>query len=118
MTGNTARRDPRREHADHQDRRPRRDRLRRRRGCRRCGHDEPARWLAPHAWAEVEIPKFADPPPFAIDVYSDVSGAVAWAQARRLFDALERFGWNVSPPRAGRAVCETAAPRPRLLYVE
>ncbi|WP_295791027.1 hypothetical protein [uncultured Microbacterium sp.] len=61
----------------------------------------PRVWLAPHAWAEVEIPKFADPPPFAIDVYSDVSGAVAWAQARRLFDALERFGWNVSPPRAG-----------------
>ncbi|SDO70063.1 hypothetical protein SAMN04487788_0665 [Microbacterium testaceum StLB037] len=66
-----------------------------------AGTMSPRVWLAPHAWAEVEIPKFADPPPFAIDVYSDVSGAVAWAQARRLFDALQRFGWNVSPPRAG-----------------
>ncbi|MEX0151814.1 hypothetical protein [Microbacterium sp. LMI1-1-1.1] len=61
----------------------------------------PRVWLAPNAWAEVEIPKFADPPPLAIDVYSDKSGAIAWAEARRLFDALERLGWNVAPPRAG-----------------
>lgn len=61
----------------------------------------PRVWLAPHAWAEVEIPKFADPPPFAIDVYSDASGEIAWAQARRLHAALERLGWTVEPPRAG-----------------
>lgn len=65
------------------------------------GTTRPRVWLAPHAWAEVEIPKFADPPPFAIDVYSDVSGEVAWAQAQRLFAALERFGWVVTPPTAG-----------------
>ncbi|MBN9210880.1 MAG: hypothetical protein BGO45_03775 [Microbacterium sp. 71-36] len=62
---------------------------------------QPRVWLAPHAWAEVEIPKFADPPPFAIDVLSDVSGEIAWAQAHRLHAALERLGWTVDPPRAG-----------------
>ncbi|MCG7417600.1 MULTISPECIES: hypothetical protein [Microbacterium] len=65
------------------------------------GTPYPRVWLAPHAWAEVEIPKFADPPPFAIDVYSDVSAEIAWAQARRLHTALERLGWTVEPPRAG-----------------
>ena len=62
---------------------------------------QPRVWLAPHARAEVEIPKFADPPPFAIDVLSDVSGEIAWAQAHRLHAALERLGWTVDPPRAG-----------------
>lgn len=66
-----------------------------------AGTSRPLVWLAPHAWAEVEIPKFADPPPFAIDVYSDASGEIAWAQARRLHGALERLGWTVEPPRAG-----------------
>lgn len=66
-----------------------------------AGTAHPRVWLAPHAWAEVEIPKFADPPPFAIDVYSDTAGAIAWAQARRLHAALERFGWTVHPPVAG-----------------
>jgi len=66
-----------------------------------AGTSHPRVWLAPNAWAEVEIPKFADPPPLAIDVYSDVSGAIAWAQARRLHEALERYGWTLSPPRAG-----------------
>ncbi|MDQ1122437.1 hypothetical protein [Microbacterium trichothecenolyticum] len=70
-------------------------------GIEDAGTAQPRVWLAPHAWAEVEIPKFADPPPFAIDVYSDVSGALAWAQARRLAEALERLGWTVEPPRAG-----------------
>lgn len=68
-------------------------------GIEDAGTSRPRVWLAPHAWAEVEIPKFADPPPFAIDVYSDVSREVAWAQARRLQDALERLGWEVEPPR-------------------
>lgn len=61
----------------------------------------PRVWLAPRAWAEVEIPKFGDPPPFVVDVYSDVSGAIAWAQGRRLHAALERLGWTIEPPRAG-----------------
>ncbi|MDF2991092.1 MAG: aspartyl-tRNA synthetase [Microbacterium sp.] len=68
-------------------------------GIEDAGTAHPRVWLAPHAWAEVEIPKFADPPPFAIDVYSDVSREVAWAQAHRLHDALERLGWEVEPPR-------------------
>lgn len=66
-----------------------------------AGTARPRVWLAPHAWAEVEIPKFADPPPLAIDVYSDLSGEVSWAQARRLREALERLGWDVAPPSAG-----------------
>lgn len=65
-----------------------------------AGTPRPLVWLAPHAWAEVEIPKFADPPPFAIDVYSDASREIAFAQARRLHSALERLGWTVEPPRA------------------
>lgn len=65
-----------------------------------AGTPRPLVWLAPRAWAEVEIPKFADPPPFAIDVYSDASREIAWAQARRLHSALERLGWTVEPPRA------------------
>lgn len=69
-------------------------------GVEDAGTARPRVWLAPHAWAEVEIPQFADPPPFAIDIVSDVSGEVAWAQARRLHDALQRFGWEISPPRA------------------
>lgn len=51
--------------------------------------------LAPNAWAEVQIPHFADPPPFAIDVCSDASTDVARSEAERLCAALERVGWTV-----------------------
>lgn len=51
--------------------------------------------LAPGAWAEVQIPKFADPPPIAIDVCSDVSLAYAREHADRLAAALVRLGWPV-----------------------
>jgi hypothetical protein len=51
--------------------------------------------LAPNAWAEVQIPKFADPPPIAIDVCSDASRELAVQQARRLAAALEHLQWNV-----------------------
>lgn len=57
--------------------------------------------LAPNVWAEVQIPKFADPPPFAIDVCSDVSIDAAAVQARRLDTALTRLGWTVRLPRSG-----------------
>lgn len=55
--------------------------------------------LAPGAWAEVQIPKFADPPPLAVDVCSDVSAAHAATHAQRLSVALERVGWTVRSPR-------------------
>ncbi|MCR2826298.1 hypothetical protein [Microbacterium sp. zg.Y909] len=57
--------------------------------------------LAPGAWAEVQIPKFADPPPLAIDVCSDVSVDAARAQSHRLAAALVRVGWTVRPARDG-----------------
>ena len=55
--------------------------------------------LAPNAWAEVQIPRFADPPPIAIDVCSDASFEVARAAADRLSDALVGVGWTVRAPR-------------------
>jgi hypothetical protein len=59
--------------------------------------------LAPHAWAEVLIPPFADPPPLAIDVCSDLSREHARAQAERLAAALVRVGWRLRSPRGGEA---------------
>ncbi|WP_375386624.1 hypothetical protein [uncultured Microbacterium sp.] len=56
--------------------------------------------VGPNAWAEVQIPRFADPPPVAIDVCSDASIEVARVAAIRLSDALERVGWAVRGPRA------------------
>ena len=37
------------------------------------GSASPRVSLAPGAWAEVQIPKFGDPPPLAVDVCSDAS---------------------------------------------
>ena len=53
-----------------------------------------------NAWAEVQIPRFADPPPVAVDVCSDASFEVARVAAVRLASALERVGWTVAVPRA------------------
>ena len=54
-----------------------------------------------NAWAEVQIPRFADPPPVAIDVCSDASLEVAHVEAARLADALHGVGWIVRAPHAG-----------------
>lgn len=59
--------------------------------------------LSPGAWAEVQIPKFADPPPLAIDICSDESTEVARAAADRLKGALENLGWRIRDPRPGEA---------------
>lgn len=56
--------------------------------------------LSPDAWAEVQIPRFADPPPIAIDVCSDASVDVARAAADRLAEALVRVGWTVRTRRS------------------
>ena len=56
--------------------------------------------LGPNAWAEVQIPRFADPPPVAVDVCSDASVAIARAAALRLATALERVGWTVDVSNA------------------
>lgn len=57
--------------------------------------------LGRNAWAEVQIPRFADPPPVAVDVCSDASVDVARVAAVRLAHALENVGWTVRVPRAG-----------------
>ena len=50
------------------------------------------------AWAEIEIPKFGEPPPLAIDVYSSVSDDHARLQALTLMARLEEHtGWNIRP---------------------
>ena len=59
--------------------------------------------LAPNVWAEVQIPRFADPPPLAVDVCSDASVAAAQAAADRLAAGLERVGWTVRRPYDGEA---------------
>jgi hypothetical protein len=50
------------------------------------------------ARAEIEIPKFGEPPPLAIDVYSTVSHDHAALQALRLMASLESYtGWSIRP---------------------
>ena len=50
------------------------------------------------AWVEIEIPKFGEPPPLAIDVYSTVSDDHARLQALTLLARLEEdTGWRVRP---------------------
>lgn len=61
------------------------------------GSADPHVWVSPRSWAVVELPRFAEPPPFAINVCSTDSIAVAHADARRLAAALERVGWRVEP---------------------
>lgn len=63
------------------------------------GTARPRVWLSVDAWAQVEIPKFADPPPLAIDVCSETSRDAALFQAKRLAAALEKLGWTVRPER-------------------
>lgn len=54
--------------------------------------------LGEGAWAQVEIPKFGEPPPLAIDVVSPLSLEHAQLAALRLAAAFEsREGWPVRP---------------------
>jgi hypothetical protein len=54
--------------------------------------------LSAHTWIEMEIPKFGEPPPLAIDVYSDVSDDHAKVQALWVLEALESSTvWRVTP---------------------
>lgn len=59
--------------------------------------------VAANAWAEVQIPRFGDPPPLAVDVCSDASLQDARAAADVLWAALENVGWTVRHPREGEA---------------
>lgn len=54
--------------------------------------------LADGAWVEIEIPKFGEPPPLAIDVYSTVSHDHAALNALTLMARLEEYtGWSIRP---------------------
>ncbi|MGY6499199.1 MAG: hypothetical protein ACXIUP_13350 [Microcella sp.] len=54
--------------------------------------------LTEGAWVEIEIPKFGEPPPLAIDVYSSVSHDHAALQALTLMARLEDYtGWTIRP---------------------
>lgn len=54
--------------------------------------------LGDGAWVEVEIPKFGEPPPLAIDVWSSLSIDHARLEALRLAVVLEEsVGWSVVP---------------------
>ncbi|ARJ03981.1 hypothetical protein DVJ78_01595 [Humibacter sp. BT305] len=59
--------------------------------------------LGSRSWAEVEIPRFGDPPPLAVDVFSTVSLEDARHESLRLRAALEAVGWTVRDPRSGEA---------------
>lgn len=61
-----------------------------------AGTAHPRVWLSAQVWAEVEIPKFADPPPIAVDVHGPTPEAVRTAAAR-LAAALRRVGWDPHP---------------------
>lgn len=60
----------------------------------------PSPWipLSEHTWIEMEIPKFGEPPPLAVDVFSDVSDDHAKVQALWVLEALETSTvWHVTP---------------------
>lgn len=63
-----------------------------------AGSARPSVALADGAWVEVEIPKFGDPPPIALDVYSTRCAEHARREALRLAADLEAAtGWSIHP---------------------
>jgi len=64
------------------------------------GQQTPRPWipLGHNAWIEIEIPKFGEPPPLAIDVYSDLSDEHAQLTALTLIATLEaNTPWRARP---------------------
>lgn len=54
--------------------------------------------IAPDAWVEIEIPKFGEPPPLAIDVCSILGEDHARLEALALAARLEPVtGWRIRP---------------------
>ena len=54
--------------------------------------------LSETEWIEIEIPKFGEAPPLAIDVYSTRGAADAKRVAAELLPQLsEALGWNIVP---------------------
>lgn len=68
-----------------------------------AGSADPRVWVSAKSWAMVDLPRFAEPPPFAVDVCS-LEPSAAREDAARLASALERVGWRIEPfgdPPAG-----------------
>lgn len=62
------------------------------------GSSTPTIAVADRAWAQIEIPKFGEAPPLAIDVYSTESGAGARAAALGLMARLRAStDWAIRP---------------------
>jgi hypothetical protein len=64
------------------------------------GQQTPRPWipLGNNAWIEIEIPKFGEPPPLAIDVYSELSDDHAQLSALTLIATLEaNTPWRAKP---------------------
>jgi hypothetical protein len=54
--------------------------------------------LGPGAWAQIDIPKFGEPPPLAIDVYVEGEESEAQRHALTLAERLRaEAGWSVLP---------------------
>ncbi len=65
---------------------------------RGTGTSRPFVALERDAWAEVDIPKFGEAPPLAIDVYSPLSRNDAEAAAADLMTRLaSASGWRIRP---------------------
>ena len=63
-----------------------------------AGTSRPVIRLSPTAWAQIDIPKFGEPPPLAIDVYSTLDASDARRQALALASALaENTDWSIVP---------------------
>ncbi|NYF17637.1 hypothetical protein HDC37_002482 [Microbacterium sp. AK009] len=70
-------------------------------------------------WIEIEIPKFGEPPPLAIDVHASEGQAAARSEAIALRDVLRRVtDWSIiaafpeSDPTASTPTMNNAAPAP------
>ena len=63
-----------------------------------AGTPTPRIALAEGVWAQIDIPKFGEPPPLAVDVWSAQGAAEARRHALALAALLrERAGWSVEP---------------------
>lgn len=62
-----------------------------------AGTSRPRIVIADGVWIQIDIPKFGEPPPVAIDVHAEAGLAVAQRHARELLEVLrEATVWTLS----------------------
>ncbi|MET0297898.1 MAG: hypothetical protein ABW024_10880 [Microbacterium sp.] len=62
-----------------------------------AGTSRPTVPLSEGVWAQIDIPKFGEPPPLAIDVHAVAGREVALRHARDLLGVLQRAtSWHLS----------------------